>query len=260
MSNPFWEDQPTNRLNISGTVTLENRVTDVPVHVWIEDLSISGQTGANDEFSIDIPDLETDGGSLSGAVRVFYYVHNYRAHHSVLNITDGKFSSSQTDFDEGGRLLEPVILERLASFDVIAEDRWDRSVGDSLRVTLEIRTADQDVSIMSNVKNIPHDYIPSGVLFYLSRQEEVYFDQNNIDYLMQYDLESFSTVAWTYTIAPNDLTAPPGDYYVRPFFIIRQDEIPEDLIVGLGIAELETISGDHLNLPIDLIEKTISIE
>ena len=77
---------------------------------------------------------------------------------------------------------------------------------------------------------------------------------------MQYDLESFSTVAWTYTIAPNDLTAPPGDYYVRPFFIILQDEIPEDLIVGLGIADLEMISGNHLNLPIDLIEKTISIE
>ncbi len=77
-SNPFWEDERTKKLTISGTVIAENRDTDVPVYVWLEDLNISGQTNSDNEFSIDISGLETADGSFSGKVRVFYYIHNYK--------------------------------------------------------------------------------------------------------------------------------------------------------------------------------------
>ena len=258
-SNPFWEDQPTKKLNISGTVTLEERETDVPVYVWIEDLGVSGHTDADSKFSIDISGLETGDGSFTGEVRVFYYVHNYLAQHSTLNITGGRLASSQTDFDQGGILLQPVVLEKMASFDVTSDNSWNRAAGDSLRVNLKISVMGQDIGILSNVKNIDHDYIPSGVMFYLSAQEEIYFDQNNIDYLKQYGLDAGSTATWTFTIGPDDLTAPSGDYYIRPWFMILQDQLPDDLFQSLGIADLETISRDHLILPIDMADKSISL-
>ena len=117
-----------------------------------------------------------------------------------------------------------------------------------------------DISIVSSVKNIDHDYIPSGVMFYSNVQEEMYFDQNNIDYLKQYDLGSGSSTTLIFTIAPDDLIAPTGDYYIRPWFIILQDQVPDGMNQSLGIAELETISRDHLSLPIDIAEKSISLD
>jgi len=259
-SNPFWEDQPTKKLNISGTVNLEDRETDVPVYVWIEDIDVSGYTDAESKFSVDISGLETGDGSFTGDVRVFYYVHNYIAQHSILTITGGRLSSSQTDFDQDGILLQPVVLEKLASFDLNCDNSWNRAARDSLRVNLEISVMEHDIGIVSNVKNIDHDYIPSGVMFYLSAQEEIYFDQNNIDYLKQYDLGSGSLTTWNFTIGPHDLTAPAGDYYIRPWFMILQDQVPDDLFQSLGITDLETISASHLNIPIDIVEKSISID
>jgi len=259
-SNPFWEDQPTKKLNISGTVTLENRETDVPVYVWIEDLGLSGYTDADSKFSIDISGLETGDGSFTGDVRIFYYVHNYLAQHSILNITGGRLASSQTDFDQDGILLQPVVLEKLASFDLNCDNSWHRAEGDSLRVKLKISIMGHDIGILSNVKSIDHDYIPSGLMFYLSPQEEFYFDQNNIDFLMQYELDSGTLATWTFTIGPDDLTAPSGDYYIRPWFVILQDHVPDALFQSLGIEDLETISRDHLILPIDMAEKSISLD
>jgi hypothetical protein len=259
-SNPFWEDQPTKKLNISGTVTLEDRETDVPVYVWIEGLGLSGHTDSESKFSMDISGLETGDGSFTGDVRVFYYVHNYRAHYSTLYITGGRLSSGQTDFDQDGMLLETVVLEKLASFDVTCDNSWNRAMGDSLRVKLKISIMEHDIGIVSNVKNIDHDYIPSGLMFYLSAQGEMYFDQNNIDYLKQYDLVSGSSTTWNYTIGPDDLTAPAGDYYIRPWFMILQDQVPDALVQSLGITDLETISRDHLILPIDIVDKIISLD
>jgi hypothetical protein len=88
----------------------------------------------------------------------------------------------------------------------------------------------------------------------------MYFDQNNIDYLKQYDLVSGSSTTWNYTIGPDDLTAPAGDYYIRPWFMILQDQVPDALVQSLGITDLETISRDHLILPIDIVDKSISLD
>ena len=102
--------------------------------------------------------------------------------------------------------------------------------------------------------------IPSGVMFYLSPQEEIYFDQDNIDHLKQYDFDAGSSSTWTFTIGPGDLTAPGGDYYIRPWFMILQDHVPEALFQSLGIEDLEMISRDHLILPIDMADKSISLD
>ena len=259
-SNPFWEDQRTSRLSISGTVIPENRVTDIPIYVWVDDLGISGQTDSEDVFSIDLLNLETGDGSLSGSVRVFYYIHNYKVRHSVLNITDGKFSTAQTDFDKDGRLLESVVLERLVTLDLVADDSWDRSAGDTLRIKLEMDIGGHGVSIFSHVKSVPHDYLPSGVLFSSGETGEAYFDQNDIDFLQRYDVEPGASIVWTYTIAPDGIAAPPGAYDVRPFVMIQQDEVPDDLILGLGVTGLDHISAQYLKIPMDMLEKSILIQ
>ena len=275
-SNPFWEDKPTKKVNISGIVIAEERVSDAPVYVWIEDLGVSGHADTTGYFSIDIPNLEAENGNFSGSVRVFYYIHNYRASYSDLFITDGRLTSAQTDFDEGGRLLDSIKLEKLVSLDLTIDNYWNISAGGTLSFSLNLNIKEHPVSILAHV-NQPggqQGYEPSGVLFSLNNNEEVYYDENNIDFLQRYDFDPGLSITWTYYIAPDDITpfviddyisldqqlVTTGSYQVRPFAFIQQDQVPNELIQSLGILDTENISVNFLIMPLDMIEKSIVIQ
>jgi len=259
-SNPFWDDQPTKKLTISGTVIAEDRETDVPVYIWVEDLNITGRTNSNKEFSIDISGLETADGSFSGEVRVFYYIHNYKVEYSVLNITEGRFSSNQTDFDEDGMLNQEIVLEKLASFNVSCDDAWDRSLEDSIRIRMEIKVKDRNISMLTGLKSVGQDYAPAGVMFYQSASEDFYFDQNNVAFIGQSDFSSGASVELIYWLGNGDIAAPAGMYTIRPWFFIIQPDIPDGLYLSLGLNNIQSISYDHLILPSDIPIRSISLQ
>ena len=259
-SNPFWEDEPTKKLTISGTVIAENRETDVPVYVWLEDLNISGQTNSDNKFTIDLSGLETADGSFSGEVRVFYYIHNYKVEYSVLSIAEGRFSSNQTDFDEDGMLNQQIVLEKLASFNVSCEDAWDRSLEDSIRIRMEIKVKDYSISMLSGLKSVGQDYAPAGVMFYQSASEDFYFDQNNVAFIGQSDFSSGASVELLYWLGKEDIAAPAGMYTIRPWFFIIEADIPNGLYQSLGVTDLQSINFDHLSLPLDTPKRSISLQ
>ena len=275
--NPFWEDQPTKKVNISGVVVAEGRISSAPLYIWIEDLDVSDYADTTGSFSIDIPSLEGENGNFSGSVRVFYYIHNYIAQHSDLYITDGRLTSAQTDFDDDGSLLDTIRLKKLVSLELGIEPSWNRSAGDSITFRMELGINDRPVTIFSHVNQISgqQGYEPSGVLFSLIEDKDVtYFDDNKIDFLQRYDFEPWSSITWTYNIAPDDLvpfviddyisideqSVAPGYYRVLPFLFIQQNEVPDKLVQSIGILEVSNISTDFLNMPLDMLEKTISIE
>ena len=259
-SNPLWDDQPTKKLTISGTVNAEDRETDVPVYVWVEDLNISGRTNSDNEFSIDISSLETVDGSFSGEVRVFYYIHNYKVEYSVLGVTEGRFSSIQTDFDEDGMLNQQIVLEKLASFNVSCDDAWDRSLEDSIRIRMEIKVNDHNISMLTGLKSVDQDYAPAGVMFYQSASEDFYFDQNNVAFIVQSDFSSGASVELLYWLGNGDIAAPAGMYTIRPWFFIIEADIPDGLYQSLGVNDLQSINFNHLGLPLDASKRIISLQ
>ena len=266
-SNPFWNDNVTSKLNISGKVIAKNKIADTPVYVWVENIDISTVADTAGNFSIDISNLASQDGSFSGSVRVFYYIHNYKIEYSTLYITDSRLSNAQTDFDQNGNLLEVVYLDRLASFDMsfsgdITDNVWDSSNGDTLNVDFRINIQDHPVSIYSNVKVLvePHDYVPSGVLFYSSLNNELYYNQDNIDFLQRYDFDQNSFSVWEYSCTLQGLEITPGEYFVRPYFMIYQEDVPDALIQSLGIVNIEDITMNYINMPLDMVSKSIFIQ
>tara|TARA_Y100000741_G_scaffold218939_1_gene166848 strand:+ start:148 stop:984 length:837 start_codon:yes stop_codon:yes gene_type:complete len=259
-SNPFWDDQPTKKLTISGTVIAEDRETDVPVYIWVEDLDISGHTNSDSEFSIDISGLETADGSFSGEVRVFYYIHNYKVEYSVLSITEGRFSSNQNDFDEDGMLNQQIVLEKLASFNVSCDDSWNRSLEDSIRIRMEIKVRDHNISMLTGLKSVGQDYVPAGIMFYQSALEDFYFDQNNVGFISQSHFSSGTSVELLYWLGNGDISAPAGMYIIRPWFFIIQDDVPDGLYQSLGLFDVSSINFDNLRLPLDVSKRSISLQ
>ena len=259
-SNPFWDDQPTKKLTISGAVIAEDRETDVPVYIWVEDLDIVGRTNSDNEFSIDISGLETADGSFSGEVRVFYYIHNYKVEYSILSITEGRFSSNQTDFDENGMLNQQIVLEKLASFNVSCDDTWNRSLEDSIRIRMEIKVKGHNISMLTGLKSVGQDYAPAGVMFYQSASEDFYFDQNNVAFIGQSDFSSGASVELLYWLENGDIVAPAGMYTIRPWFFIIETDIPDGLYLSLGLNDIQSISYEQLILPSDIPIRSISLQ
>ena len=75
-SNPFWEDKPSKKVKIEGYVFANERVSDVSVCVYVEELNVFTYADSSGYFSIDLLNLESEVGNFSGSVKVFYYLHN----------------------------------------------------------------------------------------------------------------------------------------------------------------------------------------
>ena len=275
-SNPFWEDNPSKKITIQGNVMAESKVSDIPIFVFIEGLNVYSQTDTSGFFSIELPNLELETGNFSGAVKVFYYMHNYKIAYSTLYITNGRLTRSQTDFDEDGVLIETVFLKKLLSLDFSLNGSWNRSSGDSLRFSLKLTSFGEPVRFISYVNVIPNPRrdIPSGVLLKSMQNSVVYYDKNDADIIVRIDISSNDTVLLDYNISAdgffpfevNDYISmdqqimESGLYYVLPYIFVIQENIPDEMFLYMGISNAQNISVGHLDMPIDMPSKTILIQ
>ena len=275
-SNPFWEDNPSKKITIQGNVVAESRASDTPVFVFVEGLNVFSQTDTSGFYSIELPNLELETGNFSGAVKVFYYMHNYKIEYSNLYITSGRLTGSQTDFDKDGVLLETVSLKKLLSLDLSLNGSWNRSGGDSLRFSLILNSFEEPVSILSYVNVIPDPrrYVPSGVLLKSMQNRGVFYDKNDADIIVHTDISANETVMFDYDIPANGFfpfevndyisidqqIMENGLYHVLPYIFVIQENIPDEMFLYMGISNAQNISDLHLDMPIDMPLKTILIQ
>jgi len=275
-SNPFWEDKPSKKVKIEGYVFANERVSDVSVCVYVEELNVFTYADSSGYFSINLLNLESEVGNFSGSVRVFYYLHNYKVAYSTLFITNGRLTGSQTDFDEYGTLIEPVILQKLLSLELSINNVWDRSNADSLRFSLTLMSHDEPVSFLSyvNVLSDPRRYVPSGILLKSNQNDAVYFDENDADLIQRTDLNSNDILQLEYNVSPNGFfpfviddyisleqqLVQNGSHLILPYVFIIQENIPQKILSSIGISNAQNISAEHFTMPIDMVLKTIFIQ
>ena len=275
-SNPFWEDKPSKKVKIEGYVFANERVSDASVFVYVEELNVFTYTDSSGYFSIDLLNLESEVGNFSGSVRVFYYLHNYKVAYSTLFITNGRLTGSQTDFDEYGTLIEPVILQKLLSLELSINNVWDRSNADSLRFSLTLMSHDEPVSFLSyvNVLSDPRMYVPSGILLKSNQNDAVYFDENDADLIQRTDLNSNDILQMDYNVSSDGFLpfviddyisleqqlVQNGSHLILPYVFIIQENIPQKILSSIGINNAQNISAEHFTMPIDMVLKTIFIQ
>ena len=275
-SNPFWEDSASKKINIQGYIHTQSGVSDVPAFVFVENLNISTYTDTSGFFSIAFPSLEMEDGVFSGAVKVYYYIHNYKIAYSTLYITNGRLTSEQIDFDENGVLINIISLKELASFDLSIDNIWDRTNGDTLKLSLTINSKNHPFSYFSyvDIQSNPRQYIPSGVLLKSKTSQAVYYDKNNTDFLQKTDVSLNETKVLDFKVAPNDFfpfiiddyilleqqLVQSGEHEVLPYIHIIQDDIPDELFESIGIQNAAIIGENYLKMPIEIMKETLLIQ
>ena len=268
-SNPLWNDPRTIELVLSGNVVAENRVTDVPISIWVETFDFYSVANEDGSFSIPLKSTQSQSGNISGPVNIYFFIHNYLLDSAVVHFSNGELSRDQTDFSSEGRLLKNIILKKLLSGNVEIHTLENGFYNqDTLLVTFEFNTylpvlIDCYKFIWKDEYNFNtglffRSLVDGNIHFYRFSGTDEYGNtiEDQLEHLNCGSHESFN---WDYLILIEQLDLPNGSYEVLPYFLIKHDYLPEGLVQGLGGESIFLPTDLYLDLPNDIETDTLTI-
>ena len=267
-SNPFWNDPETEQLTLSGTIFSENNTMGTPISVWLETFDRYTTTDENGDFSLIIQNTQSTDGSVSGSLKVYFFIYNYQLDSAEVNFTNGRLSIDQTDFSADGELIKPIELKKILSGEVELEllenDFYDQ---DTLEIVfdVDIHTA-IDIDLYKFIW--VEDNFHSGLIFYDATNDTAimyrfsgYDDYGNIvnDQLRKLSFDMNEESQWQYLIQTDQLFLPSGEYRIVPYFLIDHSFIPQGMIDHMGGEQIFSFSNEYLTIPMDIMTKVVTI-
>ena len=268
-SNPFWEDAKKNELTLSGIVHAENNETGIPVSIWVETLDLYTTTEPDGVFSIPIPNTQSNSGTISGPVKLYFFIHNYSMDSATVYFTNGVFSRDQTDFSTDGQLLNTIELKKIFSGTVeLHFGGTSLSFRDTVRLSFHLNIH-SSVSINAYKFTWTHNDFHSGIIFRALDDDTVatyrYSITNESGMTIEDEIHTLNyphdtALTWTYYILSDSLDLPVNAYEVLPYFLIGHEYFPDGLASAFGGDPTFTISEHYLKLPSDIVSDTLTID
>ena len=268
-SNPFWEDAKKNELTLSGIVHAENNETGIPVSIWVETLDLYTTTEPDGVFSIPIPNTQSNSGTISGPVKLYFFIHNYSMDSATVYFTNGVFSRDQTDFSTDGQLLNTIELKKIFSGTVeLHFGGTSLSFRDTVRLSFHLNIH-SSVSIDAYKFTWAHNDFHSGIIFRALDDDTVatyrYSITNESGMTIEDEIHTLNyphdtALTWTYYILSDSLDLPVNAYEVLPYFLIGHEYFPDGLASAFGGDPTFTISEHYLKLPSDIVSDTLTID
>ena len=267
-SNPFWNDPETEQLTLSGTIFSENNTMGTPISVWLETFDRYTTTDENGDFSLIIQNTQSTDGSVSGSLKVYFFIYNYQLDSAEVNFTNGRLSIDQTDFSANGELIKPIELKKILSGEVELEllenDFYDQ---DTLEIVFDVDIhAAIDIDLYKFIW-VEHNF-HSGLIFYDVTKDTAilyrfsgYDDYGNIvsDQLRKLSFDMNAESQWQYLIQTEQLFLPSGEYRIVPYFLIDHSFIPQEMIDHMGGEQIFSFSNEYLTIPMDIMTKVVTI-
>ena len=270
-SNPFWNDPGTSELILYGQISIENNNLDTPALVWMEGADSFEKTDQNGSFSIVVKNTQRNELSVSGSVKVYFFIYNYQLDSAVVNFTNGRLSNNQSDFSVDGELIKPIQLKQIISGNLQLE-LLDNSFYNQESVHLIF-----NIQFHNSVNIELYKYIwdedtldfHSGLIFQNTTNDSIilyrytgYDDYGNIinDQLRQLSFDMNKQSQWRYIINTNQLNLLSGEYKIFPYFKIYHHFLPLGMIDVLGGEEIFTFSKEYITLPNNIIYGSVIID
>tara|TARA_B100001250_G_scaffold412813_1_gene445062 strand:+ start:360 stop:1217 length:858 start_codon:yes stop_codon:yes gene_type:complete len=266
--NIFWEDPSKSELSIAGYAISEDNNRSVPIAVWIEELDHHTFTDSNGYFSLPISGTQSSNGNLSGASKIYYFIHNYKLDSSIINFTNGQFSKNQSDFSVDGELLDTIKLKKIFSGEIeLNFGANSLNSFDTVSASFYINTF-LDVSLQTYKYTAHQSDFNSGLIFKSLNKNSFSFyrfSMNNevgtiiYDQLNTINYDKNLEITWDYKILCSSLNLDSDTYEVFPFFIIDHGNFPIKMIKSIAGDSALFFSKYYLEIPCDINPDTLII-
>ncbi len=270
-SNPFWNDPVTSELRLYGKISIEDNDLDTPALVWFKGLSSFLETDRNGSFSLSVNNMQVNELSISGPLRVYFFIYNYQLDSATVNFTNGRLSKNQLDFSIDGELIKPISLKKMISGDiqiallndsfyhqefihVIFNNHFHSVVNlEAYKFIWEEDTSNFHSGLI--FQNIVNDSI---TLYRYSG----YDNYGNIinDQLTQLNFDINQQYQWHYTLNTSQISLSTGEYRILPYFKIRNHFLPPAMIDLLGGEEVFLFSKKFITLPMNILPGSLIID
>jgi hypothetical protein len=258
-SNPFGENEIslTNR-QIRGKVELSNNMSAEGVYVWLEGFDIGTRTDAEGNFQITlpVPASQSNPEGVTGAFNIYYFVANFNLTSTQVFTQNGLFVYSKGEINSNGELANPKFLiqnlqiktkvqPRSITFSDIDPSQQNPTIIVRVDVTLQA-IADTVIVFFPGLVNDTF----GPLVFRNITTNEVLIRQSTIAGLVESDLDTIDQVPITRTMAMElgPTTVPPGEYEIIPYLLVKNEDIPTQLINSLG-DDVEKLGSSYLNIP-----------
>ncbi len=251
-SSPFGADEiaPDHR-SIQGFAKLQDTRHYQGIYVWLEGLNQGTRTNENGGFKITLPpEAQLPGvNSLDGTYKLYFFVANYKTATAQVAIRKGEFLYGEQDLDDKGFLRRPVTLVKILDIETRVEPKWARGNSTNpINVITSLQAVNDSVEVL-----YPNSIggLIGGILFRSLETDKVYLEAADLG-LERALVENVGTFPrsrrYIFSLDRLLVRLPVGNYEVVPYLFIQHPEVPEQLILSLGV-NFDEISATYLNMP-----------
>jgi hypothetical protein len=248
--SPFDSKIAPEPKQIEGRADLLDTADDRGIYIWLAGINQSAYTDSTGAFRLELP--KNISNDLNGIFDLYFYVANYRFATASVVIRQGKFLYGAGDIAANGRVKEVVTLRKILDIKTIVEPATVvQNYAGPIHLQTTLQAAADSVSVVFP-KSVGG--LLGGMFFRHLRTGQIYIDIADIDARTRETVtvgrepvsrrQVFQLNGTNY----RDLFLPVGEYIVIPFFLIRQDNLPQALVDSFG-EKADDLTPNYLKIP-----------
>lgn len=249
--SPFEGDIAAEPKQITGLVDLVDTLNDEKgVYVWLSGLDLSTYTDSTGAFTLAMP--KNVSRDFNGVFTLYFYVANYRLNRATVVVREGKFLYGAGDITPDGRVKEAVKLSKILDIKTIVEPtQVQSSYRGPIHLQTTLQAVDDSVSVVFP-KSVGG--LLGGMFFRHLGTGQIYIDIVDVgantrdETLIGREPRSRRQVFELNGANYRELFLPVGEYIVIPFFLILQDDLPQELFNSFG-EKADDLTPNFLKIP-----------
>lgn len=249
--SPFEGDIGKEPKQITGLVDLADTFNDEKgVYVWLSGLNLGTYTDSLGAFKLEMP--KNVSRDFSGVFTLYFYVANYRLNRATVVVREGKFLYGAGDLTPDGRIKDVVKMFKILDIKTIVDPP---SVPSSYSGPIDVQTTLQaTLDTVSVVFPKSVGGLLGGMFFRHLQSGQIYIDIADVGantrdvVLVGREPKSRRQIFELNGANYRDLFLPVGEYIVIPFFLIQQDDVPQELFNSFG-EKADDLTPNFLKVP-----------
>jgi len=261
--NPFSSKSSIPHRTIKGFVQLQG-VDLYPngnhsnVFVWMKELGITANSGADGSFELELPaaSTPTGGGIADGDYLIYFYMSNYQISSIKVTFAGGEILNDDRVIKINGELRKIIDLNRMVQIHTTIEPNIiPSSFVEDIKVTVKGTPDRNDIFFfLKGIEAARQPTVYSGLLIKNTASGELIysFNPDTAGTIKRFIEKPYREFLINFKVVDDSLrpTLPAGTYEAVPYVIIESNDVPPDQLIEALSEGYSEFSENYFNYPL----------